>query len=84
MSPLTLLRYDMAEPLHAEKVYELLRQHLARRRDVGVGKGLLDCVLEPSSPFDPKNRRLPKRWFVLLVFLVISAFGCFVYFNNVW
>jgi hypothetical protein len=74
----------MAEPLNAKKVYKSLRQYLRRRPDMGVAKGLLDCVLEPSSPFDSKSRRLPKRWFVLLVLLAVYAFSCFVYFNGVW
>jgi len=74
----------MAEPLNAKKVHELLRQYLGRRPDMGIGKGLLDCAFEPSSPFDSKTRRLPKRWFVLSAFLAVSAFACFVYFNNIW
>jgi hypothetical protein len=73
----------MAEPVHAKQVYELFRQYLRQRPDIGVGKGLLDCVLEPSSPFDSKSTRLPKRWFVLSVLLAVSAFGCFVYFNSI-
>lgn len=74
----------MAEPINAHEVYDLLRHYLRLRLDIGVGKGLLDCVLEPSSPFDPKNRRSPKRWFVLSVLLTVATFSCFVYFNNVW
>jgi hypothetical protein len=74
----------MAELLKVKQVYELLRQDVRQRPDVGVGKGLLDCVLEPSSPFDPKSMRSPKRWFVLSVFVAASTFSCFVYFNSLW
>jgi hypothetical protein len=74
----------MTEPLTVKKVYELLRQHVHQRPDIGVGKGLLDCVLEPCSPFDSKGKRSPKRWFVLSVLLTTSTFGCFVYFNSLW
>lgn len=74
----------MAEPLKVRKVYELLRQYVRQCPDIGVGKGLFDCMLEPSSPFDSKSTRLPKLWFVLSVLLATSAFGCFVYFNNLW
>jgi len=73
----------MAEPLNTKKVYESLRRYLRQRPDMGVGKGLLGCVLEPSSPFDSESKRLPKRWFVLSVLLTVSAFGCFVYFNSI-
>jgi hypothetical protein len=74
----------MAELRKVKQVYELLGQYVRQRPDIGVGKGLLDCVLEPSSPFDSKSMRSPKRWFVLSVFVAASAFSGFVYFNNLW
>ena len=81
----TQLRYVVAEPLTVKHVYELLGKYLNQRRpDVGACKGLLDCVLESSSPFDLKSVRSPKRWFVLSVLLATSALGLFVYFNRFW
>ena len=70
------------EPLKVKQVHELLRQYMRQRPDLGIGKGLSDFVLESSSPFDSKSKRLPKRWFVLSVLLATSTFGCFVYFNS--
>jgi hypothetical protein len=74
----------MAEPLKVKHVYELLGKYLSERSDIGACRGLLDCVLEPSSPFDPKSLRPPKRCFVLSVLLAISALGLFGYFNRLW
>jgi len=74
----------MAESLTVKHVYELLGKHLNQRSDIGACKRLLDCVLESSSPFDFKNVRSPKRWFVLSVLLGASALGFFVYFNRLW
>jgi hypothetical protein len=74
----------MAEPLTVKHVHELLGKYLNQRSDLGACKGLLDCVLEPSSPFDPKGTRSSKRWFVLSVLLAPPALGCFVYFNGLW
>jgi len=73
----------MAKPFNVKQVYESLRLYVHQRPDIGVGKGLLDCVLEPASPFDPERKRTPKRWFVLLALLAASVFGCFVYFAGV-
>ncbi len=74
----------MAESLTVNHVYELLAKYLNQRPDIGACKGLLDCMLESSSPFDSKSVRSPKRWFVLSVLLATSALGLFVYFNRLW
>jgi hypothetical protein len=74
----------MAEPLTVKHIYELLGKYLNQRSDIGVCKGLLDCVLESSSPFDSKSMRSPKRWFVLSVLLATSALGLFIHFNRLW
>ena len=72
----------MAKPLAVKPVYDVLRQYARKRADIGVGKALLDGVLEPASPFDSKGVRSPKRWFVLLSLLAALMFACFVYFNR--
>ena len=72
----------MAELLTAKSVHDTLRQYARNRSDLGVGKAILDGLLEPASPFDRKGARSPKRWFVLFALLAALAFGCFVYFNG--
>ena len=67
-----------------EQVYDLLRQYERKRPDIGVGKALLDVVLEPASRFESKNARSPKRWFVLWSLMAIVMFACFAYFNRLW
>lgn len=74
----------MAKPLMVKHVHDLLGKYLSERPDIGACKGLLDRVLEPSSPFDSKSTRSPKRWFVLSVVLATSALGFFVHFNRLW
>jgi hypothetical protein len=74
----------MVEPLTVKHVYELLRKYLSERSDIGASNGLLDRVLESTSPFDSKSVRSPKRWFLLSVLLATSALGLFVYFNRLW
>jgi hypothetical protein len=72
----------MADALTVEQVYDVLRQYARKRPDIGVGKALLDGVLEPASPFESKGARSPKRWFVLWPLVAILIFACFAYFNR--
>jgi hypothetical protein len=74
----------MAKPLTVKLVYDLLRQYAGKRPDIGVGKALLDGVLEPASPFDSKAVRSPKRAIVLSSLLAVFMFAWFVYFNKLW
>jgi hypothetical protein len=74
----------MAESFTVKHAYELLGKYLRERSDIGASNGLLDCVLESSSPFDSRSARSPKRWFVLSALLATSALGLFVYFNRLW
>lgn len=72
----------MNDSISTESVYDVLRQYLRQRPDLGFAHAVLDSVLEPLNPFDPKARRAPRRWFVLLVLLGGALAGCFLYFNN--
>ena len=72
----------MNDSISTESVYDVLRQYLRQRPDLGFAHAALDSVLEPLNPFDPKARRAPRRWFVLLVLFGGALAGCFLYFNN--
>jgi hypothetical protein len=72
----------MPDPLTVKYVYDVTRRYTRKRPDIGLGKALLDVLLEPPSPFDSKGKRSPKRWFVLFSFLAVFMFTCFVYFNR--
>jgi hypothetical protein len=65
----------------AKPAYSALRQYLISRPDIGAFKGLLNLVLEPANPFNPKAVRRPRRWLMLFSLLSILGLGCFVYFN---
>ncbi len=68
----------MPDPLTVKYVYDVTRQYARKCPDIGVSKALLDALLEPTSPFDSKGMRAPKRWFVLFSFLAVFMFTCFV------
>jgi len=72
----------MNDSISTKSVYDVLRQYLRQRPDLGFAQAVLDSVLEPLNPFDPKPRRAPRRWFVLFVLLGGALVGCFLYFNN--
>ena len=72
----------MSDRVSTKSVYDVLRQYLRQRPDLGFAHAALDSVLEPLNPFDPKARRTPRRWFVLFVLLGGALVGCFLYFNN--
>jgi hypothetical protein len=71
----------MAEECTAKEMHAILVKYLEGRRDVGVWKGLLDFVLEPQNPFEPEERREPRKGFVLVMVLAGLPLGGFVYFN---
>jgi hypothetical protein len=71
----------MADECTAKEMHAILLKHLKGRRDVGLWKGLLDFVLEPPNPFEPKKRREPRKEFVLVAVLAGLPLGAFVYFN---
>ena len=72
----------MPEHITSKAVYVILRQYLRSRPNLGVGKAMLDAVLEPANPFDPCIRRTPRPWFVMLVVVGGTLLGCFAYFND--
>ena len=72
----------MSDRADSKSVHSALSQYLSNRSDVGVGKAVLDAVLEPANPFDPKAARPPRRWFVLFSVITVMAFIFFLYFNN--
>jgi hypothetical protein len=62
-------------------VDRLLRQHLRRRSDMGLWNALTAMIFEPKNPFGHKERRIPQRWFVLLLVSLFAAVVAFVYFD---
>ena len=72
----------MSERMNSKSVYSILRRHLRNRPDLGMGKAMLDTVLDPANPFDSRVRRTARRWFVFFIFVGGALMGCFVYFNG--
>ena len=63
------------------EVHILLRKHLKRRPELGLGNLIVDTVLEPPNPFEPDQRRLPRKAFVLVAASLLAIVGVFVGFN---
>lgn len=59
----------------------MLRQHLRSRSDLGLRKAVSAGILEPHNPFGPRERRKPRRWFVLLLTVLFALTVAFMYFN---
>ena len=72
----------MKSTMTSKSVYGILRRHLRKQPDLGMGKGMLDGVLDPANPFDSGIRRTARRWFVLFALIGGALLGCFVYFND--
>jgi len=72
----------MTDPFTVKPVYKTLSQYISNRADIGAGKAMVDCALEPANPFERKAARPPRRWFVLFSLVSALFFGCFNYFNN--
>ena len=72
----------MSDRMTSESVYSILRRHLRKRPDLGMGNAMLDTVLDPPNPFDSRVRRTPRRWFVLFIVVGGALLSCFVYFSD--
>jgi hypothetical protein len=74
---------DMAERVTAREVRTWFHEHCRQRPDIGFWKASLDLILESKNPFDPEQRRQPKRGFLIGAGIVVVAVGWFAYFNFV-
>jgi len=73
----------MAEQVTPEEVHVWFKEHFRERPDIGEWKATLDLILDPRNPFEPEQRRLPTRGFLIGASVILVAVGWFVYFNLV-
>lgn len=71
----------MAERITAEQVHAWFAAHMNERPDYGVGKALVDLMLHPRNPFNPKERRKFRGAFLWAIVWMGAAVCLFVYFN---
>jgi hypothetical protein len=64
-----------------EETHEWLKDYLQRRRDIGIGKAIVNLVLNARNPFEPEARRLPKPGSLFGACLFTFAVVWFLYFN---
>jgi len=55
--------------MNSKSVYSILRRHLRNRLDLGMGKAMLETVLNPANPFDTRVRRTTRRWLGFFIFV---------------
>jgi len=58
-----------------------IEESLGQRSDLGLGKAIVNMLLEAPNPFDARARRKPKAGVVVGAILCAAAAGCFCYFN---
>jgi len=58
-----------------------LKAYFGRRPDIGLGKAIVNFVLGPKNPFEPKKRRLPKLGFLFTAGMLVGVFVWFLHFN---
>ena len=55
--------------------------HFRTRPELGLRNAIANVILEPRNPFNPRERRMPKKDFMILASLLAAAVSAFVYFN---
>lgn len=73
----------MAQKVTPPQVHTSFKEHFRERPDIGVREAVLNLILVPRSPFEPEQRRQPKRGFLIGAVFVLVALGWFTYFNFV-
>lgn len=71
----------MPTPVSSREVHTWIEDSLGQQSDIGLRKAVVNMILEPPNPFDPRVRRKPRAGFLLGVILLAASVGCFCYFN---
>lgn len=71
----------MPTPVSSREVHAWIKESLGQQSDIGLWKAIVNMILEPPNPFDPRARRKLRAGFLLGVILLAASVGCFCYFN---
>jgi hypothetical protein len=71
----------MPTPISPREMQAWVEESLDRQPGIGLGKAMVNIVLEAQNPFDSRARRKPRAGFVLGAVLFGAAIICFCYFN---
>jgi len=71
----------MTKPITPDETRAWFAGHMNERTDYGLGKAILDLMLHPRNPFNPKERRKFRGAFLWAVAWLGAAACLFVYFN---
>ena len=65
------------------QMYARLHSMIRQRADTGFRRAVAEAVLQPSNPFEPQKRRLPKQGVSIgiSVFLVLAMIFMFFSFH---
>jgi hypothetical protein len=72
---------DMQKHVTPDDTRAWFAEHMKHRPDYGIGKAVVDLMLQPRSPFNPKERRRFRRAFLYAVAWLGAASSVFAYFN---
>jgi len=71
----------MTKPITPDETRTWFAGHMNERPDYGLGKTIVDLMLHPRNPFNPKERRKFRGAFLWAVAWLGAAVCLFVYFN---
>ena len=71
----------MRSRLSQTEMHERVMVAFRKRIDIGLMNAITNSVQEPPNPFQPEEKRRPKRGFVIAVVIGGMILGSFVYFN---
>jgi len=71
----------MATHVSPEDAHHWFGEHMKRRVDIGVGNAILGVLCCPRSPFNSKERRRPRKEFLLAAGVFVAGAAWFVYFS---
>ncbi len=70
-----------ASDISAESVLAEAEVAWRQRSDIGLRNRILNVLLDPRNPFDPKRRRAPRKDLVVIAALAVFALSAVIYFN---
>jgi hypothetical protein len=72
---------DMQKHFTPDETRTWFAEHMKHRPDYGIGKAVLDLMLQPRSPFNPKKRRRFRPAFLYAAAWLGASVSVFAYFN---
>jgi hypothetical protein len=72
----------MGRRVSVEEAHAWLAEHMMQRPDIGLRKAIVNVMCYLRSPFISKERRKPRKEFLLAAGLFVVFVAWFVYFST--